>query len=143
MNRKKKEEALHMQMFRDLIIKPQQRKRFTEQHGRTKESQSGEYLSPAWKKLRARKAADTPYCEACQRRGRYVSMKYVDHIKPVDLFPELFLCYDNLQSLCEFDHIQKTAADKKERNRHKLLNDGKKLMNELKKGKDPEGGGFK
>ena len=68
------------------------------------------YNTSKWAKLRAVKLADRPFCEICERRGRYVTAVAVDHFTPIrqggPAFPEL----SGLLSLCERCHNEKTAA---------------------------------
>lgn len=68
------------------------------------------YNTSAWKKLRAIKIASNPLCEACEKRGKFVSSKHVDHIKSIksggDPFPEL----SGLMALCHSCHSVKTNA---------------------------------
>lgn len=61
-----------------------------------------------WRKVRALKVKQSPFCERCLKLGKHVPIKMkvegnygvVHHIKPVDQFPELRLVMDNLESLC-------------------------------------------
>lgn len=121
-------------LYREKIIKPTQRTRITEQRGRTEASQSGFYASSAWIKIRDRRRAENPICQECEKRGIIRPMNIVDHIITVEERPDLALEYDNTQSLCTFDHILKTNADKKRKNEAKRLESGRKLMQELETG---------
>jgi 5-methylcytosine-specific restriction protein A len=69
------------------------------------------YVSTAWRKLRAVKLQQTPFCEECQRNNRHIPAEVVDHIVPrtVDRSRELDL--SNLQSLCKSCHSKKTGRE--------------------------------
>lgn len=121
-------------LYRDKIIKPNQRTRITEQRGRTKESQSGDYATKAWIQVRDKRRAENPLCQECERKGMIRPMKIVDHVISVEERPDLFLDFDNTQSLCDFHHILKTNADKKRKNEAKRLESGRKLMQDLATG---------
>ena len=62
------------------------------------------YSRPDWKKLRRRKLAEQPLCEACHL-ARAV---HVDHIKAHRGNERLFLDYANLRALCHSCHSVKT-----------------------------------
>ena len=76
------------------------------------ESSSARGYDSAWRKVRDRKAKQSPLCERCLKVGRYIPIKervdgkpgVVHHIKPVDKFPELRLSMENLESLCWMCH---------------------------------------
>jgi 5-methylcytosine-specific restriction protein A len=70
------------------------------------------YTSTAWRKLRNQYIATQPICEHCKQAGNYKAAKVVDHIAPRKQRPELELDWDNLQSLCQRCHQQKTAKEK-------------------------------
>lgn len=61
----------------------------------------------AWQKLRKRKMKSDSLCEECLKIKRYVNADLIHHIKPVELYPELELVWDNLQSLCNSCHEKK------------------------------------
>jgi 5-methylcytosine-specific restriction endonuclease McrA len=143
MKNKKREEPLWCELYRNEVIKPQQRKRFTEQAGRTKESQAGFYNTKAWKMLRDKRRRANPICQSCEKKGMIKPMKIVDHIIPIDEAPELALNFDNTQSLCNFCHILKTNKDKKEKEKRKRLEQGRKIMAELENKFRGEGGSHK
>lgn len=71
------------------------------------------YGNTTWRRLRRIKLSRDPLCVQCLAIGRVVSAGEVDHIKSVKEYPELRLVYDNLQSLCETHHSQKTRAENK------------------------------
>lgn len=143
MKKKKKEEPLWCELYRNEVIKPQQRKRFTEQAGRTKESQSGFYNTKTWKMLRDRRRRENPICQSCEEKGIIRQMNVVDHIKPIDEYPELSLEFNNTQSLCTRCHVLKTNRDKKEKEKRKRLEQGRKIMAELENKFRREGGSHK
>ena len=60
------------------------------------------YNTRRWKDLRARKMADNPLCEECERKGKVIPAKEVHHLKPFEIDYDLSLAYDydNLISLC-------------------------------------------
>ena len=61
-----------------------------------------------WRVLRLRILdRDNWECVQCGRKGRLE----VDHIKPLDVAPELALEESNLQCLCRGCHIRKTAGE--------------------------------
>ena len=131
--KKEKKEPIWCKMYRDEVIRPQQRKRQTEQLGRTRESQEGFYNSKAWKKIRDQRRRENPICQECERNGIIRRMNVVDHIKPIDEAPELALDYDNTQSLCTPCHVRKTNKDKKEKAKRIRLEKGRKIMEKLEK----------
>lgn len=138
--KKKKDEPIYMKMYREQILKPKQKERFKEQAGRTEASRSGFYNSPGWKKVRLLRITNNPLCQHCEKRGFVNRATVVDHVKPVDLFPDLALEYDNTQSLCDFCHDLKTKADTREKKRAEKLERGRALMRDLETGPDPQGG---
>jgi len=121
-------------MYREQVIKPKQKERYTEQKGRTNESQSGFYASAAWIKVRDRRRAENPLCQECEKHDRIRPMNIVDHIITIDERPDLALDCDNTQSLCNFCHIRKTNADKKRRNEQQRLEQGQLIMKQLEAG---------
>lgn len=136
----KKDEPLWCQIYRKQVIRPAQKERQTEQRGRTEASRSGFYNTTAWKVLRHRRIVENPLCQHCETKGRLNAGKVVDHIKPVELFPELALSFDNTQSLCDFCHGLKTRADAIAKRKAERLKQGVKIMNELEKNNIDPGG---
>jgi 5-methylcytosine-specific restriction endonuclease McrA len=130
----KKDEPIWCTMYRDQVIKPKQRERFTEQKGRTKESQSGFYTTKEWIAIRDRRRSENPICIECEKQGRIRPMKIVDHIISIEERPDLALDYSNTQSLCDYHHILKTNADKKRANHLRRLETGRKIMKDLETG---------
>lgn len=87
--------------------------KYCKEHGPSpaKKRERDPFLDSAeWRKLRAVKAAETPWCEEClAKKGVHVPMVDVDHIKPRHTFPQLALVYSNLRSLCLPCHGRKTG----------------------------------
>lgn len=79
------------------------------QEGR-KHSNKKFYQSVAWRKLRAVKISQQPFCEECLKSGKYVSANVVDHIVPINQGGEP-LAFDNLQSLCNRCHNKKSSSE--------------------------------
>lgn len=132
-------EPLWCKMYRDRVIRPAQRQRITEQKGRTKESQSGFYLTRQWLAIRDRRRRDNPLCQACEEKGFVTVGRVIDHIIPIDEDPSLALEYNNTQNLCHSCHSWKTAQDKKRKDKADKLRRGRKLMKDLEN--KPTGGG--
>jgi hypothetical protein len=53
-----------------------------------------------WKRLRRRKLAAVPYCEACNAIGRLVPATVVDHVVAVSAGGPMYLNLDQLMSVC-------------------------------------------
>lgn len=64
------------------------------------------YDTREWKQLRYRVLKDNP--RRCMLCGAENTQLHVDHIKPVSKFPELKLCYENLQILCSECNLGKS-----------------------------------
>lgn len=68
------------------------------------------YISPQWRNLRVRVLSK--YDCKCMMCGRSPKMHgiviHVDHIKPRSKFPDLSLCFENLQLLCDDCNIGKS-----------------------------------
>lgn len=81
-------------------------------------SNQGLYNTPQWKSLRELKIDNDPLCELCRPIGRLTPATEIDHIKSISEsnYQELFLDYDNLQSLCNPCHRFKTNRDKGDKN---------------------------
>lgn len=74
------------------------------------------YHSPRWRRVRDAYIKDNPLCEQCKREGKinlYQKGNYfaVDHIKPIRLGGDPYNP-DNLQTLCEPHHAQKSAKER-------------------------------
>ncbi|MDP2562764.1 HNH endonuclease [Psychrobium sp. 1_MG-2023] len=70
------------------------------------------YSTQQWKELRYR--AFKQYqnkCACCGATPETGAVLHVDHIKPRSKYPELALCLDNLQILCEICNIGKLNHD--------------------------------
>lgn len=76
------------------------------------------YHTTAWRRLRAAHLADNPLCVECRKIGELRQAQVVDHIKPVstgvDEFERESLMWnpDNLQSLCNQHHNQKSGYER-------------------------------
>lgn len=68
------------------------------------------YQSSAWQNLKKLKLATNPLCEECQRNGKLVPAKMVDHIVPIKQGGEP-LAINNLQSLCWSCHSRKSVKE--------------------------------
>lgn len=73
----------------------------------------GFYSGWEWKKLRYRVLQEYgPVCMCCGASSRDDDVRIVvDHIKPVSIYPELALDYDNLQVLCNDCNMGKSNTD--------------------------------
>lgn len=95
----------------------------------TEISKLGFYNSKSWKKLRALKLANNPICEHCLKEDKLTPAQMVDHIQPITLTnTELFLEYDNLQSLCNNCHRIKTLGS---RSKYSKLKEGERLKEQM------------
>ncbi|WP_423252268.1 HNH endonuclease [Vibrio vulnificus] len=90
------------------------------------------YQSTKWRKLRARKAKDSPLCEHCLTYNIIKPVDVVDHVKPLLDYPELAYVFSNLQSLCHQCHNEKTAKEAAERKKPKQLT-ASELFNQIRK----------
>ncbi len=70
------------------------------------------YSSRAWRRVRGAYKAAHPVCEECEKNGKVTPMKAVDHIKPRREGGADF-DWDNLQSLCQRCHDQKSSKEGK------------------------------
>ena len=68
------------------------------------------YNKKEWKRLSKFYITKNPLCEVCQRFGKIVEARIVDHIKRVKTNPELALTISNLQSLCHRCHNIKSGS---------------------------------
>lgn len=65
----------------------------------------GWYGKGSWKRARMQALnRDHWLCQECLRQGRVRTAKEVHHLKPLELYPELGLELDNLESLCRECH---------------------------------------
>lgn len=69
------------------------------------------YRKSPWLKLREAKIEENPLCELCESVGKTESGKFIDHILNRIMFPDYELEPDNLQTLCERCHSQKTRLE--------------------------------
>lgn len=121
------------QLYRKEIIN---KSRTTEIKGRTQSSKTGFYNTMEWKYIRDRRRLENPFCQRCETKGITKPMNVVNHIKPVEDFPELSLVYENTESLCDRCNIETTLNDQKERKKRQKMERGKQLMKVLS---DPRG----
>lgn len=84
------------------------------------------YTSPPWRRLRALKLAEDPFCERCLERNITVPAIDVHHIQEVDLRPELALEYNNLESLCKTCHGRETGGKGRKATKGAIYNYGLK-----------------
>lgn len=98
--------------------------------GYTRISQIGFYNSTDWKRLRNLKISNNPICEICEKEGRINPTEVIDHIIPVTVenVNEVFFDYNNLMSLCNNCHWEKTHGKRTKYNR---LQEGERLRKEL------------
>jgi len=71
------------------------------------------YDSHEWKKLRYRVLRKyLAECMCCGRsKKKHGIIIHVDHIKPISKYPNLKLCFENLQVLCEDCNLGKSNTD--------------------------------
>lgn len=71
------------------------------------------YHSKAWQALRAQALRRDGYeCVACKAEGKVsTGVLDVDHIKPIESYPDLKLDLKNLQTLCKYHHNRKHGRD--------------------------------
>ena len=75
------------------------------------------YSSKKWTSLRRAFISRNPLCSICDANGFVRSADVVDHIVERKDNDALRLNWDNLQSLCHSCHNQKSADEKRKRNR--------------------------
>ncbi|MGE6739661.1 HNH endonuclease [Allorhizobium pseudoryzae] len=68
------------------------------------------YNTTAWRKLRAAKLKASPLCQHCKERGLLKPANAVDHNIPIAKGGEPFPALEDLTSLCEPCHNEKTAS---------------------------------
>jgi len=69
------------------------------------------YNTSLWANIRKRKLGEEPLCQECLKYDEYVTANIVDHIIPHKGLWNIFVDYDNLQSLCKSCHDRKTAKE--------------------------------
>lgn len=91
--------------------RPQHQSQATRQHeSRASRAEAKRfYASSAWRKLRSLKLKENPLCEDCLKRGETTPAAHVHHTRPRAKFPDLALCYENLESVCQACHNAKGA----------------------------------
>lgn len=62
------------------------------------------YKTAAWQKLRSRRLAENPLCQAHLLRGETVVADTVNHVRPHRGDADLFFNYGNTESLCKRCH---------------------------------------
>lgn len=84
--------------------------------------------SAQWKRTRAQKLSNQPFCEECAKQGIVTAAQCVHHLKPIESAPpgqmaELAYAMGNLESLCYECH-HKIHADMRSHSRdvHKQRN---------------------
>lgn len=70
------------------------------------------YRTAPWRKCRAYYFNQNPVCEICKEYGMTTPMDIVDHIVPIKQGGAPF-DHENLQSLCDKHHNQKTRNENK------------------------------
>ena|SRR3990172_1519711 len=84
----------------------------TEQNKQSWNTSNFKYSSAAWIKLRNLYREQNPLCAFCLDQDNYVPMSDVDHKIPISKGGNPW-DWDNLQSLCNFHHKQKSAREGK------------------------------
>ena len=74
------------------------------------------YHTKAWKQLRKRKVAMTPYCERCRKNGVLRPVEIVHHIIEIEEDWDLRLDINNLESVCRRCHNEIHSKKIKEEN---------------------------
>ena len=97
------------------IANSKKKTRFTEKHV---SENSSFYQSTAWRKVRKAYFTMHPICKWCEEEGRVTEGKIVDHIIEIIDGGDT-LSFDNLQTLCQVHHNQKTAWAKMKRRNEK------------------------
>ena len=75
-----------------------------------KHSNTKFYQSMPWRRLRKSYIDSHPLCVECEKNGRTVPAKIVDHITPINQGGAA-LATNNLQSLCSICHNRKSASE--------------------------------
>lgn len=73
------------------------------------------YQSRRWRKVRALYLQQYPLCVECQRAGRVVAARVVDHVTPINEGGARF-DYRNLQGLCDKCHNKKSGREAHKKN---------------------------
>jgi len=69
------------------------------------------YNNQPWRKLRIKKLKQNPLCEVCQKSGHIKEGKVIDHHLPRRFWPEHSLRLENLTTMCESHHNQKSRLE--------------------------------
>lgn len=65
----------------------------------------------AWARYSKARLIEYPLCVLCLAAGREVLAEVTDHIKPANVFPDLFWDVENHQSLCRSCNASKANRD--------------------------------
>jgi 5-methylcytosine-specific restriction endonuclease McrA len=71
------------------------------------------YSTQRWQRLRLQKLRQHPLCEACLQVGEIEPATVVDHRTPIAKGGDPFPALDQLASLCERHHNEKTNAEQR------------------------------
>lgn len=69
-------------------------------------------VNAPWRKIRKLKLKINPLCEICLKEDKITPAKPVDHHKSRKLWPELKLELENLTSMCDKHHNQKSNLER-------------------------------
>ena len=97
------------------IANSKKKVRFTEKHI---SENSDFYRSRAWQKVRKAFFSMNPVCKWCEEEGRTTEGKIVDHIVEIKDGGSRF-GFENLQTLCQYHHNQKTNWQRMKRKKGK------------------------
>lgn len=78
-----------------------------------KHSNTKFYQSMPWRRLRAVKIGEQPFCEECFKKDIVIGAKVVDHIVPINKGGAA-LDMNNLQSLCSPCHNRKSGRESRQ-----------------------------
>jgi len=67
------------------------------------------YGTAQWRRLRAAKLAETPWCEPCRRAGLNTRANTVDHVRSIASGGPAFPLLSGLESMCSGCHGRKTS----------------------------------
>ena len=89
------------------------RKANQKEYNKTQRTGGDFYNSGRWRNVRKQYIRENPICIDCRNSGQIVEAQMVDHIVPIkDGGAKLQM--DNLQSLCNFHHGQKTSREREQ-----------------------------
>lgn len=78
--------------------------------GRRLHANTSFYQSQQWRRVRKKFLEGHPLCAECQRKGRVVAARVVDHITPINDGGARF-DFRNLQGLCDACHNRKSGRE--------------------------------